>query len=621
MRRLVGRLQTKLILTYLFIIGVILGVVGLFVARPLEDLAREQIVRGLEAQARLMALEATPVLDAPERLQRVARKFRRQIEARVTVIDRMGRVLAESDREPGSMENHADRPEVQRALAGQTGVSLRHSASVGRDLLYVAIPLEGPTGITSVLRVALPLAEVERTMASIQRTVAYAAVLAFGIAIVLSLWMARRVSRPVTTMVEAAHQMAEGDLSRRVAVPEEQELAMLARALNTLGQKLQEKLRNLGEEQARTAGILESMVEGLVAIDQQGRIVLMNAAARRMLRLGQDVEGTRHLLEIIRHPELRTLLQECDTCAAGTVCRRELTLHSPPMTLMVHAVPLRRGADRGGTLLVFHDVTELRHLERVRQEFVANASHELRTPLTAIRGYVETLVEGAVDEPGRARPFLDVVGRHAERMSRLVDDLLDLSNIESGRLQLERHAVPLGEVARPVFALQQEAASKKEIALRLEIPPDLPAALADRDRLQQILINLVDNAIKFTPAGQVTVAARRVHGSQATASSAESFRLHGQTGGHPEPSTLNHERCGDFLEIAVSDTGTGISSTDLPRVTERFYRVDRARSRELGGTGLGLSIVKHLVHAHGGELYIESELGQGTTVRFTLPVA
>ncbi|MGH7432796.1 MAG: histidine kinase dimerization/phospho-acceptor domain-containing protein, partial [Candidatus Methylomirabilales bacterium] len=557
MRRLVGRLQTKLILTYLFIIGVILGVVGLFVARPLEDLAREQIVRGLEAQARLMALEATPVLDAPERLQRVARKFRRQIEARVTVIDRMGRVLAESDREPGSMENHADRPEVQRALAGQTGVSLRHSASVGRDLLYVAIPLEGPTGITSVLRVALPLAEVERTMASIQRTVAYAAVLAFGIAIVLSLWMARRVSRPVTTMVEAAHQMAEGDLSRRVAVPEEQELAMLARALNTLGQKLQEKLRNLGEEQARTAGILESMVEGLVAIDQQGRIVLMNAAARRMLRLGQDVEGTRHLLEIIRHPELRTLLQECDTCAAGTVCRRELTLHSPPMTLMVHAVPLRRGADRGGTLLVFHDVTELRHLERVRQEFVANASHELRTPLTAIRGYVETLVEGAVDEPGRARPFLEVVGRHAERMSRLVDDLLDLSNIESGRLQLERHAVPLGEVARPVFALQQEAASKKEITLRLEIPPDLPAALADRDRLQQILINLVDNAIKFTPAGQVTVAARRVHGSQATASSAESFRLHGQTGGHPEPSTLNHERCGDFLEIAVSDTGTG----------------------------------------------------------------
>ncbi|MGH7424227.1 MAG: HAMP domain-containing protein, partial [Candidatus Methylomirabilales bacterium] len=215
MRRFVGRFQTKLILTYLFVIGVMIGVVGLFLARPLEDLAREQIARGLEAQARLMALEVLPALDAPDRLQRVAQKFRQQIEARVTVIDRTGRVLAESDREPGSMENHADRPEVRRALAGQTGVSLRHSASVGRDLLYVAIPLEGPTRITGVLRVALPLAEVERTMTLIQRTVAYAAVVAFGIAIVLSLWMARRVSRPVTTMVEAAHQMAEGDLSRR----------------------------------------------------------------------------------------------------------------------------------------------------------------------------------------------------------------------------------------------------------------------------------------------------------------------------------------------------------------------------------------------------------------------
>ena len=224
-----------------------------------------------------------------------------------------------------------------------------------------------------------------------------------------------------------------------------------------------------------------------------------------------------------------------------------------------------------------------------QRRFVANASHELRTPLTAIRGYVETLLEGAVDDPGRARPFLEVVARHAERMSRLVDDLLDLSNIESGRLQLERHAVPLDEVARPVLVLHQEAASKKGITLCLEIPPDLPLALADRDRLQQILINLVDNAIKFTSAGQVTLLAQKTSSSH--------------------------------LEVVVTDTGTGISSTDLPRVTERFYRVDRARSRELGGTGLGLSIVKHLVHAHGGELYIESELGKGTTVRFTLPIA
>jgi two-component system phosphate regulon sensor histidine kinase PhoR len=443
---------------------------------------------------------------------------------------------------------------------------------------------------------------------------AYAAVLSLGTAAVLSLWMARRVSRPVTAMVEAAHQMARGDFSQRVAVPEEQELATLARALNTLGQTLQERLKELEEEQARTAGILESMVEGLVAVDHQGRIVLMNAGARRMLRLGQGLGGARHLLEVIRHPDLRTLLQECDECAPGAVCRRELTLHSPPLALMVHAVPLRRGgADRMGTLLVLHDVTELRRLERARQEFVANASHELRTPLTAIRGYVETLLEGAVDDPGRARPFLEVVARHAERMSRLVDDLLDLSNIETGRLQLERHAVALNEVARPVFALQQESASKKGITLHLEIPPDLPPAFADRDRLQQILINLVDNAIKFTPAGGSIAVSAHVR-SYPEGAERQNFGFSTSDIGRGTSDASK------YMEISVQDTGTGISSTDLPRVTERFYRVDRARSRERGGTGLGLSIVKHLVHAHGGELHIESELGKGTTVRFTLPI-
>ena len=612
MRRLVGRFETKLVLTSLVIIGAVVGGVGLWVARPLKDVAREQIARGLEGQARLMAAQVVPLLATPERLQRVVRDIRGRVAARVTVIDRAGRVLAESDRDPGTMENHADRPEVQAALAGRTGVSLRWSQSVGQNLVYVAIPLEGAAGITGVLRVALPLAEVERSMGAIQRTLTYAVVVVLGIAVVLSVWMARRVSRPVTTMVEAAHRMAEGDLGRRIAIPREQELATLARALNTLAERLEERMHALEEEQARTATILESMVEGLVAVDPQRRIVLMNAVARRLFGGAAKGEG-QLLVEVVRHRDLLSLVEECERCSGGMVCEREVALPSPPMTLMVHALPLRRGTNHVGTLMVFHDVTELRRLERVRQEFVANASHELRTPLTAIRGYVETLLEGALDDPGRARPFLEVVGRHAERMSRLVDDLLDLSNIESGRLQPERHAVPLDEVARQVVALQQEAASKKGITLCLEIPPDLPLALADRDRLQQILINLVDNAIKFTSAGQVTVAARRVHGSQ--------FTVQGSPEAVHEPRTMNPERDRDFVEISVQDTGTGISSTDLPRVAERFYRVDRARSRELGGTGLGLSIVKHLVHAHGGELYIESELGKGTTVRFTLPIA
>lgn len=585
----VRRFETKLVLTYLFLIVVVVGVVGFFVTRPFENLAKEQIAKGLESQARLIAREVGPALDSPHRLQKLAKEFRRQIDARLTVIDRTGTVLAESDRKPETMGNHADRPEVQAALAGQTGVSLRHSESVGQDLLYVAIPLRTMKGITGVLRVAFPLAEIERTMSSIQRTVAFAIAGAFAVAILLSIWMARQVSRPVNTMVEAANQMAGGDLSRRVAIPSEHELATLARAFNAMAENLQEKMQDLEREQATRASILEAMAEGLIAVDRRGRILLMNASARRIFRLGSDAGEGKHLLEVIRRPDLLVLIEECDRCPEGTVCRRELTLQTPPMTLLVEAVPFRKEAEPSGILIVVHDVTGLRHLERVRQEFVTNVSHELRTPLTAIRGYVETLLEGAVGEPERARPFLEVVASHGERMSRLIDDLLDLSNIEGGRIHLDRLPVHLAEVAEQVCALYQEAAAKKDVTLHLEVPEDLPTVWADRDRLQQILINLIDNATKFTSAGQVRLLASKASTSH--------------------------------LQVTISDTGTGIPSTDLPRVTERFYRVDQARSRELGGTGLGLSIVKHLVHAHGGELHIDSELGRGTRVTFTLPIA
>lgn len=589
MRGFLARFETRLILTYLIIIVVVIGVVGLFVVRPLGEVARNQIARGLEAQARLIAPGVGPRLDAPSRLQELVQKFRSQIEARVTIIDQTGKVVAESDRRPESMESHADRPEVQTALAGKTGVSVRRSVSVGRDLLYVAIPLQTTEGIAGVVRVALPLEEIEGAMSSIQRTVAFAIAGALGVSILLSIWMARRVSRPVTTMVRAAHEMAGGDLSRRVAIPNEEELATLARAFNTMAEHLQDKMQDLEREQATRVSILESMAEGLIAVDRQGRILLMNASARRIFHLAPGTGEGKHLLEVIRRPDLLALIEECDRSQETTVFRRELALGSPPMILMVEAVPFRKGMERSGILMVLHDVTELRHLERVRQEFVTNVSHELRTPLTAIRGYVETLLEEAVEEPKRARPFLDVVARHGERMSRLIDDLLDLSNIEGGRIHLERVPVHLAEVAEQVCALYQEAAAKKGITLHLEVPEDLPAVWADRDRLQQILINLVDNATKFTSTGQVKLFARRVHR--------------------------------DFVEIVVSDTGTGIPSTDLPRITERFYRVDQARSRELGGTGLGLSIVKHLVHAHGGDLHIDSELGRGTRVTFILPIA
>jgi two-component system phosphate regulon sensor histidine kinase PhoR len=271
--------------------------------------------------------------------------------------------------------------------------------------------------------------------------------------------------------------------------------------------------------------------------------------------------------------------------------RREVTLSVPvPRVLQVQAVPLRLGGAGAGVVLVLYDVTELRRLEQVRTEFVANVSHELRTPLTAIRGYLETLLEGALGDPAHARPFLEVAHRHTARMGRLIDDLTDLSNIELGRVRLERVPVDLSAAVDAALAVVSPRAAAAGVEATVEIPPDLPFVSADLDRLTQILINLLDNAVKYSPTGgSVQVRAAALPGRR--------------------------------VEVAVADAGIGIPPADLPRVTERFYRVDKARSRELGGTGLGLAIVKHLVLAHGGDLRIESEPGKGTTVRFTLPAA
>jgi two-component system phosphate regulon sensor histidine kinase PhoR len=356
-----------------------------------------------------------------------------------------------------------------------------------------------------------------------------------------------------------------------------------------MARRLNEKIRDLEGERAKVAAMLDSMVEGVIALDQQGRIFLMNPGARSIFGLRREPVEGRPLLEVVRHKPLLDLVEGCRARGVGEQFRGEVEL-GPPVerTLDVHATVVAFAANRSGVLLVLHDITELRRLERVRTEFVANVSHELRTPLTSIRGYLETLLDGALEEPGNARRFLEVVHTHAGRLSRLVDDLLQLSDLETGKVALKPAPVILHAVAEDVLAIFEQQAAQQQLALCNQVPPGL-CVQADRDRLIQILVNLVDNAVKYTPAGgQVVMGAAGREGQ---------------------------------AEVSVRDTGSGIPSTDLPRLTERFYRVDKARSRQLGGTGLGLAIVKHLVQAQGGELRIESELGKGTSVRFTLPAA
>jgi two-component system phosphate regulon sensor histidine kinase PhoR len=355
--------------------------------------------------------------------------------------------------------------------------------------------------------------------------------------------------------------------------------------------RLREKIDDLEREQAKATAILDAMVEGVIATDGHDHIILLNERARGIFGLGQTRVERRPLLEVIRNVDLHGLLSESRAAADGLVVSREIKLPEPSeRVLQVHAVPLRFTGDEPGVVIILHDITELRRLEQVRTEFVANVSHELRTPLTAIQGYLETLLDGALEEPQHARKFLEIVFRHTERLGRLTDDLTDLSNIELGRISLRIEPTGLTDVTESALAIIQPRAGSGRVTVKASLPADMPEVLADRDRLAQILINLVDNAVKYTPAGgHVWVEAQRL------------------------PSGM--------VEVAVRDTGVGVPKADLPRLTERFYRVDKARSRELGGTGLGLAIVKHLVLAHGGELGIESELWKGTTVRFTLPTS
>jgi two-component system phosphate regulon sensor histidine kinase PhoR len=531
----------------------------------------------------------------PASMQELVGRIARSTGARVTLIGPDGRVLGESERGLGdlaAMDNHADRPEVRAALAGRQGRDLRHSTTIAAPLLYVAVPVHVDGRLVGALRLALPVSAVTASYATLHQVMLAGGAVTLLVALAIGVFVAGRVTRPVVEMQSIARQMSEGSFLVRAPTGSTDEIGMLGRSLNVMAGRLREKIGDLEQEQAKVTAILDAMVEGVIAVDGQEHVLLMNEKARAMFALGSARGEGKPFLEVIRNADLHEIFRAVHAGGEAAL-QREIELTSPPRILGVNAVKLAASGDRSaagpGVVLVLHDVTALRQLERVRTEFVANVSHELRTPLTAIQGYLETLLSGALEERENARRFLEIALRHSERLGRLLNDLTDLSNIELGKVALRREPVRVDEVVASVVGIIAPRAARAKVDVTSQVPPDLPEIPADRDRLAQILINLVDNAVKYTPeGGSVTVTARRVEAST--------------------------------IEVAVTDTGIGIPPADLPRITERFYRVDRARSRELGGTGLGLAIVKHLVMAHGGQLGIESAQERGTTVRFTLPI-
>ena len=569
-------IRAKLFLISLGVIIVSVVVAYGYSSGRLERELTERVRAELIVRAKLVALGAESsyaLWEDKPRWHELARDLGKRANAEVTLLRKNGDVLGDS-RQRDEEVRHLDRPEVRGALS-LVGDSPGYASIVDGHLLIVAVPFSRADEVAGVARVALPLTEIDEARAELAKTLSVATALALAAAIVVSTLAAELASRTARSLTEVARRMADGDLTTRARQTGDDEFGELGRALDQLAKNLSRTLGELREERDRLGGILAGMQEGVLLLDRAGHIYVLNPSLREMLLVGPDSVG-KTVLEVVRHAELKELLDQGRRSLEPVT--REIDFGSlQPRRLLVRAAQLP--GDQGGLLAVFVDVTEVRRLESLRREFVANVSHELRTPVTAVRSAAETLLNAAADDPVGARAFIGIIERNAERLHDLVEDLLDLSRIESRGLKLTIEALDIDRVYDQVLSLFSERAAKRGTALENETQDELPRVLADRRALEHVLTNLVDNAVKYCPNATIRLRA------------------------------IAHEQ---NVELVVEDNGPGIEARHLPRLFERFYRVDAGRSRDIGGTGLGLSIVKHMVEAMGGSVRVESKPGVGT---------
>jgi signal transduction histidine kinase len=563
------RLTSRLLVGALAVVGVNVAVMALIVNAQLSGRLKDQAIDALTRDARSVAAH----WDAGAEPYALAHQDGAAYSHRVTIIRPDGTVIGDTDFDRVGMaqlENHAQRPEVRTAASGGVGTSTRTSPSRGDDELYVAVGAR-----SGVVRVSMPVVELTQRVESAQRAVLTAGLVALLVALALSFVLARRLVDPLRELRDVAHGIAAGNLSRRAGIDAPGEMGDLARSLGDLSSQLAARDAARNAYETLLVQLIEALNEGVVGVDQQRSVARVNDTARKLLGVTAPAPFSTDLL-----PRERVLRGALEAAFAGNVTEGTET-QLGDRTVAISARPL----PGGGAVLALLDLTRLRRLEAVRRDFVANVSHELRTPLTIIGGFAETLAQPDVG-PAERQQFADRIVFNARRMQRLVDDLLDLSRIESGGWIPTPTDADIEGLAADVFGEVHDLAASRGVSLRAEIADDARRVWADPTALRQVVRNLVENAARHTPSGAITVSARRSNGS---------------------------------YEVAVADTGSGIPAEHLPRIFERFYRVDPARSRQEGGTGLGLAIVKHLVEAHGGRVRAESAPGVGTTISATFP--
>lgn len=578
-----------------YVILILLTMVGL--VAYLSDLLRDAHLADLEAkltaEARLIedGLASSSAWDEPGGdLDPAARHYADILDARVTFIGADGVVLGESHDDRAQMDNHLYRPEVQQALATGQGSSIRYSRTVRYEMMYVAVPVTFEGRVRGIARVALPLREIKANVARLRWTVLLAALLTALVAALLAVLIAERTARPVRELTQVVQRMTEGDLSARLLPLTRDEVGTLTRAFNQMSDRLREMVNKLVEERSRLVAVLDNMTNGVVITGGDGRVRLINPAAIRLLGIAEEAALGRPLAQVARDYRIIDLWQRC--CELNEEQFEPVEMSRRGLFLQAIATPLQDVGPRA-CLVILQDLTQVRRLETVRRDFISNISHELRTPLASLKALADTLRDGALEDPPAARRFLDRIDVEVDALTQIVRELLELSRIESGQVPLHLEPTSVANVVLPPVERLRAQAERADLNLIVSLPPDLPPILADAERVQQVITNLVHNAIKFTPPqGQVIISAGA---------------------------------SGDKVTISVRDTGVGIPADDLPRIFERFYKADRARSG--GGTGLGLAIAKHIVQAHDGLLWVESPAvklkagveGQGSTFYVSLP--
>jgi two-component system phosphate regulon sensor histidine kinase PhoR len=577
-------LQFRLALPYVVLTVFVLGGLAIFVGSRIENIALDGLSESLEDQASIAADSIQRQVAAgagPAEIEALVDQLGQRVEARITVIAADGTVIGESDAEPEAMESHATRPEVVAARSGDVGQAIRLSATLDQEYLYVAVPLPSRNG--DVVRLARPLADVSAAVDRAQTVILAVALAATLVVVAIAWYLSGRLARPLAHLRSQAAAVAAGDLSAQVDPSETRELGDVGRAFNTMTRAVRRSQAALERQRLRFEAILGELNDGVVLTDDEGTVIRLNGAAATLFGTDERTGAGKPFIQVCRDHELAAMLS---TALAGVHGQPVAVEHGLNRRTLLTSAQRIDGADERLGLVVLRDISDLRRLEGVRRDFVANVSHELRTPLASIRALVETLDAGAIDDKTVAYDFLGRIVREVDRLNALVEDLLDLARLEAERAPLQHTSVDVVALLHRVVEHLGPQIARARLHVRVEVSRELPLVEMDAARIEQVLVNLTHNAIKFTPAeGAITLSARIVRRR---------------------------------LVVSVTDTGVGISEDELPRLFERFYKSDKARRS--GGTGLGLAIAKHIVQAHGGRIWVESRAGQGSTFSFSLPI-